>query len=64
MSERRDRWPNNGPERKPYFERRPGEPEPFFYLYYDPRWYPPVPESMWGRLVHRFLWGKAPRESR
>lgn len=58
MARGRPPWPyHNLPQRTPLYVPEPGEPEPWTYLYFDPRQVPPVPKSWWGRLWHRFMWG-------
>lgn len=51
LAKRRARWPYNVPERTPYYQRKPGEPDPYAYISRDPREDLPRPKSFWKRLL-------------
>jgi hypothetical protein len=50
MANRKARWPYNFPERIPHYQRRPGEPDPYGYLWRDPRADLPRPKAFWKGL--------------
>jgi hypothetical protein len=58
MAGRKPAYPFYFPERTPYYQPKPGEPQPWAYLYGDPHFVPPAPDSFWGRVGHWLMYGR------